>query len=76
MKNEAGIRDEILTVPEVAKYLKVSQTTVWRWCNDGKLLAFKVGKNWRIHRLEIEKIVGRRLDMLNDEAVTGGNDGP
>jgi len=68
--------DEILTVPEVAKYLKVSRTTVWRWCNDGKLLAFKVGKAWRIHRSEIEKIVGRKLDALDDEVVTGGNSGP
>lgn len=76
MKNDVGIMDEILTVPEVAKYLKVSRTTVWRWCNDGKLFAFKVGKNWRIHRSELEKIVGRRLDTLNDEAITGDNGGP
>ena len=67
--------DEILTVPEVAKYLKVSRTTVWRWCNDGKLLAFKVGKNWRIHRSEIEKIVGRKLDELGEENLLTGDNG-
>ena len=48
--------DKILTVPEIAQYLKVSRTTVWRWCNEGKLPAFKVGRGWRIHRSEIEKI--------------------
>ena len=68
--------DEILTVPEVAKYLKVSRTTIWRWCNDGKPTAFRVGKSWRIHRSEIEKIVGRKFNALDDEVVTGGNGGP
>jgi excisionase family DNA binding protein len=53
--------DEILTVPEIAEYLKVSRSTVWRWCSEGKLPAFKMGKIWRVHRAEIEKIVGQNL---------------
>lgn len=53
--------DEILTVPEVAQYLKVSRSTVWRWCNQGKLFAFKAGRGWRVHRSEVEKIVGQPL---------------
>jgi len=47
--------DEILTVREVAEYLKLSRTTIWRWCNEGKLKAFKVERSWRIHQSEIEK---------------------
>ena len=48
---------EILTVQEVADYLRLSRTTIWRWCtlkgitqyldrcnNEGKLPAFKVGR--------------------------------
>jgi len=57
--------DEILTVQEVAAYLKLSRTTVWRWCSEGKLQAFKVGRGWRIHRAEVERLVGRE--------VCGGN---
>lgn len=53
--------DKILTIPEIAKYLRVSRTTVWRWCNEGKLPAFKVGNTWRIHRSDLEKIVGQNL---------------
>lgn len=59
--------DIILTVPEVAEYLKVSRTTVWRWCNAGKLSAFKAGRGWRVHRSEVEKIVGRKLDAAGNE---------
>jgi excisionase family DNA binding protein len=64
--------DEILTVQEVADYLKVSRTTVWRWCNEGKLSAFKVGRGWRIHRLELEKMVGYHP---GDEEANRGHGG-
>jgi len=56
--------DEILTVREVAEYLKLSRTTIWRWCLDGKLQAFKVGRSWRIHRSAIEKITGLNTQNL------------
>lgn len=64
--------DEILTVPEIAEYLRVSRTTVWRWCNEGKLRAFKAGRHWRVPRSEIEKMVGFSLD---DGAEAGTEDG-
>lgn len=59
--------DEILTVREVATYLKVSRGTVWRWCNEGRLLAFKAGHGWRIPRAAVEKIMGRISDEVNVE---------
>ena len=58
--------DEILTVREVAEYLKLSRTTIWRWCHEGKLQAFKVGRGWRIHRSEIEKITGLNAYSLGE----------
>lgn len=58
--------DEILTVKEVANYFKLSRTTIWRWCNEGKLPAFKLGRNWRIHRSEIEKITGKPLKIAEN----------
>jgi len=60
------VMDEILTVQEVAEYLKLSRTTIWRWCNEGKLQAFKVGRGWRIHRAEVEKIVGQNFGAMED----------
>ena len=63
--------DEILTVREVAEYLKLSRTTVWRWCNEGKLPAFKVGRGWRIHRSEVQKIVGQNFVGV-EQAKDGG----
>ena len=69
--------DKILTVPEIAEYLKVSRTTVWRWCVEGKLPAFKAGRSWRVHRSEVERIVGRALGQTdNEKPVEGGSDDP
>ena len=53
--------NEILTVQKVASYLRLSRTTVWRWCNDGKLPAFKVGRGWRIPRSEVQKMLAGSL---------------
>lgn len=59
--------DEILTVQEVAKYLKVSRSTVWRWCNQRRLLAFKAGHGWRVHRTAVEKMMGCSLEQFEGE---------
>jgi excisionase family DNA binding protein len=56
--------DEILTVEEMAQYLKVSRSTVWRWCNEGKVPAFKVGRGWRVHRAQLEKIMGQKIGKV------------
>ncbi len=49
--------DELLTIVEVAAYLKVSRRTAWRWCKSGRLPAVKVGHQWRITRRDLEKFV-------------------
>lgn len=49
--------DEILTIKEVSDYLKLSRTTVWRWCKTGKIPAFKVGRSWRVRKAEVEKFL-------------------
>jgi excisionase family DNA binding protein len=70
--------DEILTVQEVAKYLKVSRSTVWRWCNQGRLLAFKAGHGWRVHRRAVEEMMGYpllQLEAEEDEAVRTYSEG-
>jgi len=47
--------DEILTLKEVAKYLKLAEKTAYRLAAEGKLPGFKVGGSWRFKRDDIEK---------------------
>jgi len=49
--------EHVLTVQEVAELLKVSQATVWRWCQSGKLPAFRVGQQWRIRATDLQAVM-------------------
>ncbi len=55
------LNDEILTIEEVAKYLRVSDRTVYEWAQKGEIPAGKIGTVWRFKKNEIEKWVDERL---------------
>jgi len=46
--------DEILTLKEVAEYLKLAEKTAYRLAAEGKLPGFKVGGSWRFKKEDIE----------------------
>lgn len=52
-------RDELLEVPEIARYLKVSDVTVYRWCKQGRLPCLKLGHSWRVRRSALEAFLER-----------------
>lgn len=52
---------DIMTVEEVAQYLRVSERTVYEWAQKGEIPAGKLGTTWRFKRGEIERWVDRRL---------------
>ena len=52
---------DILTIEEVAEYLRVSERTIYDWANKGKLPCGKLGTTWRFKRSEIERWVDNRL---------------
>jgi excisionase family DNA binding protein len=45
---------ELLGAEEVAGLLGVKETTIWRWCREGRLPCLKVGKYWRVRRGALE----------------------
>lgn len=53
--------DGILTIDEVAKYLRVSERTVYDWAQKGEIPSGKIGTVWRFKKSEIEKWVNERL---------------
>ena len=46
--------DEILTLKNVAEYLKLAEKTAYRLAAEGKLPGFKVGGSWRFKKVDIE----------------------
>jgi len=52
----------IMTIEEVAKYLRVSERTVYDWANRGAIPCGKLGTVWRFKRKDIENWVNDRLN--------------
>jgi PTS system nitrogen regulatory IIA component len=54
--------DEILTLEEVAKYLKVKPQTIYTWAQNNKIPAAKLGKEWRFKKSIIDKWFNQHID--------------
>lgn len=61
--------DDILTIEEVAKYLRVSERTVYDWAQKGEIPSGKIGTVWRFKKSEIEKWVNDRLSSSSKPSV-------
>ncbi|EHH2418025.1 methylation-associated defense system helix-turn-helix domain-containing protein MAD1 [Vibrio parahaemolyticus] len=48
------MNDQILTLKEVAAYLKLAEKTTYRLASEGKLPGFKVGGSWRFKMEDLE----------------------
>lgn len=48
---------EIYTLVEIEEILQVTRRTIYNWIKDGKLKAFKVGKEWRVTREALEDLI-------------------
>ncbi len=46
---------QVMTVKEIAEYLDVHPMTIYKYVQDGKIPAFKIGASWRIRRDSIKK---------------------
>ena len=46
---------EIMTITELAAYLRCNRSTIYRLIKGGKLPAFRIGADWRFKRKLIEK---------------------
>ena len=51
--------NKLLTVNEVAKILRVSNMTVYRLVKGKQIPAIRVGKNYRIKEIDIDKYLNR-----------------
>lgn len=46
----------IMTVDEVAVYLKLSKITVYKLTQKGEIPGFRIGSSWRYNREKIDEI--------------------
>lgn len=53
---------DILTLDEVAAYLKAGKRTVYRLAASGEIPAFKLGGTWRFRRSELDRWIAASIN--------------
>ena len=50
----------LMTIKEVANYLRLSKVTVYKMTRQGKIPASKIGRQWRYNKAEIDSWVKQK----------------
>ena len=61
---------DILTLDEVAAYLKAGKRTIYRLAASGEIPAFKLGGTWRFSRSDIESWIKQQSANSPERAAS------
>ena len=56
----AKVETDIITIRELAAYLKMAEKTLYRLTAEGSIPGFKVGGSWRFRKAEIDKWIRKQ----------------
>ncbi|MEM9673278.1 MAG: helix-turn-helix domain-containing protein [Cyclobacteriaceae bacterium] len=60
---------DIMTLEEVANYLKMKPQTIYTWAQSGKIPAAKIGKEWRFRRSIVDEWFNAHIDEKFQDIV-------
>lgn len=60
-------RYSMMTVKEVAKFLRVHEMTIYRMCKRKAIPCYRIGGNWRFNKADIEKWLKQDMSNKSDE---------
>jgi excisionase family DNA binding protein len=58
--------NDIMTIEEVAEYLRLTPQTIYKWAQEKRIPATKLGKEWRFRKSIIDR-------WLDDKMLGSGN---
>jgi excisionase family DNA binding protein len=63
--NRFGIGSDvgIMTVHDVAEYLRLSEAKVYKMANEGRVPAIRMGKTWRFKKELIDEWIRRETEL-------------
>lgn len=72
-----SVQNDIMTLEEVAAYLRLKPQTIYTWAQDKKIPAAKLGKEWRFKKSIIDEWFIRHIDEKFSDVVEAwkGKDG-
>lgn len=60
---------DILTVREVAEYLRLAESTVYRLAQEGEIPGRKIGGTWRFSRNGLDRWLGERPGLKQNDRL-------
>ena len=65
--------EKLLNTAQLGQFLSVSQETVARWCQQGRLPGFKIGGEWRVRQSDLNRIIQGKVEKnLKKREENGG----
>ena len=58
---------DVFNIDELAGYLKIPKSTLYKLVREGKIPAQKVGRHWRFHKEAIVRWLGNRIESVEPE---------
>ena len=55
---------KILTTKELAEYLKLTEVTIYKYANEGKIPGFKIGSRWRFDKDQIDNFLKNGEEVI------------
>lgn len=63
------MEDDIMTLEEVAAYLRLKPQTIYTWAQEKKIPAAKLGKEWRFKKSIVDEWFVRHIDEKFSDIV-------
>lgn len=68
------IEGDILTIKQVAEYLKVTDRTIYKLAAAKRIPAFKVGGTWRFSRADIDRWIAQQTSVAQTDGSANSTD--
>jgi excisionase family DNA binding protein len=66
----SDLESSVFTIEELAEYLKISKSTLYKLAQEGNLPGQKVGKHWRFHRDTVNDWLRQRTPKISQNTTT------
>ncbi|MCK5344615.1 MAG: helix-turn-helix domain-containing protein [Candidatus Heimdallarchaeota archaeon] len=63
------MKNDIMTLEEVANYLKLKPQTIYTWAQEKRIPAAKLGKEWRFKKSIIDEWFNNHIDEKFNDVV-------
>ena len=63
-------KTDIMNADEVAEWLRIPKSTLYKVCNEGQIPAAKIGRHWRFDRQALKRWFEERAGRYDEEYVT------